>query len=156
MAVGERDTNGIMMTASRYTSIESLQRAVASIPAVLLSLLSVAKPSFIGGETSEPRKLRPTSYLDGLRGVAALFVVFNHYVAEYFPDWTYGYLSGDGSEAQGGKNDRLIQLPVVRVFYNGTFMVTIFFVISGYVLSHRPLGTCYCASSLKLKMFAIH
>lgn len=62
------------------------------------SLLIALLPSFflplIGQST--PRKLHPTSYLDGLRGFAALFVVFDHVKGSWYP--RYGLLDiGYGS-----------------------------------------------------------
>lgn len=50
---------------------------------VLLTLLALL-PSFVRPSVRRaPRKLFPTSYLDGLRGVAALFVVMHHYALTY-------------------------------------------------------------------------
>lgn len=48
-------------------------------------------------------------------------------------NWDFGFASVPGDYD-------LIQLPVVRAIYSGTFMVQIFFVLSGYVLSLKPLS----------------
>ncbi|RDW85201.1 hypothetical protein BP6252_02791 [Coleophoma cylindrospora] len=129
-----------MSSTAKYLILEWMRMAYTSAPTVHRSFLAALKPSFLGRRHLKPRTLYPTSYLDGLRGVAALFVVFNHYVAQYFPYLSHGWGSGDGSNAAQGKNDRIIQLPILRTVYSGRFMVTIFFVISGYVLSHKALG----------------
>jgi len=61
----------------------------------------------------------PTAYLDGLRGWAAFLVVFYH----------------------SGKADNRpwLQLPLIHILDAGHSCVTIFFVISGYVLTYRIL-----------------
>jgi len=128
------------LPVTEYVDVDSMRIARANIETGLRTFLTALKPSFLGRHRRKPRTLYPTSYLDGLRGVAALFVVFNHYVAQYFPYITYGWMSGDGSDSVRGYNNRLVQLPIIRAIYSGTFMVTIFFVISGYVLSHKALG----------------
>jgi hypothetical protein len=145
---------------------------LAAIPAVLLSVLCFLAPSFLGVRASsaphnsqsdtrtetrrKTRTLHSTSYLDGLRGVAALFVVFAHYQASYFPYLGEGWhqISGqqqDGEEGgmQQRENNYLVQLPLLRTFYAPRFMVCIFFVISGYVLSQKSLGEFYYIVFLK-------
>ena len=73
---------------------------------------------------------RPTDYLDGMRGVASLFVFFDHYFGSLY----YGVMShGFGDE----NNWNIFELPFIKVIYGGGAMVAIFFVISGYVLSQR-------------------
>ncbi|KAI4153980.1 MAG: hypothetical protein LQ340_001957 [Diploschistes diacapsis] len=73
----------------------------------------------------------PTDYLDGIRGVASLFVFLNHYLVQIHPGFVdYGY----GHDADSVS---IFQLPFIRLFYSGATMVTVFFVVSGYVLSRR-------------------
>lgn len=78
-------------------------------------------------------KLHPTSYLDGLRGLAAMIVFFCHYTEEnhQYLVPTYGF-NVDGKSS-------IVQLPFFRNIYSGRPMVHIFFVISGFVLSYKPL-----------------
>lgn len=78
-------------------------------------------------------KLHPTSYLDGLRGLAAMIVFFCHYTEEnhQYLVPTYGW-NADGVSS-------FVQLPFFRILYSGRPMVHIFFVISGFVLSYKPL-----------------
>ncbi|KAM7209176.1 Acyltransferase family domain containing protein [Naviculisporaceae sp. PSN 640] len=84
-------------------------------------------------DPNEPqkRRLHPTSYLDGMRGLAALFVFFCHYFYTCFViAQSYGY---------GDSNYHVLKLPIIRLFYQGPPMVSVFFVISGYALSLKPL-----------------
>lgn len=78
-------------------------------------------------------RLHPTSYLDGLRGLAAMAVFFCHYTEENHPYLvpTYGF-NKDGRSS-------ILQLPFIRILYSGRPMVHIFFVISGFVLSYKPM-----------------
>lgn len=80
----------------------------------------------------KPRRAHRTSALDGLRGVAALFVFFFHILFSYQGFVEYGYGQSDDQR-------RLIQLPFISLLYRGHSMVAIFFVVGGYVLSLKPL-----------------
>jgi peptidoglycan/LPS O-acetylase OafA/YrhL len=77
-------------------------------------------------------KLRPTASLDGLRGIAALFVFFGHILFSFSSIHEVGF----GVNAE---NTYIFQLPILRLVYSGHAMVTIFFVVGGYVLSIRPV-----------------
>jgi peptidoglycan/LPS O-acetylase OafA/YrhL len=60
-------------------------------------------------------------------------MVFNfHFLFTY----THKTMMGWGL---GGENWGIHQLPIIHMVISGHVMVTIFFVISGYVLSHKPL-----------------
>lgn len=77
-------------------------------------------------------KPRPTAYLDGIRGVAALCVVIHHYTCQFTPALLRGYGSSD-------EDFYFLQLPIVSAIHNGAFMVNLFYVLSGCVLSTRCL-----------------
>lgn len=102
---------------------------------LLLRLGIFLVPSFLQGrharEQIRPAKLSPTAYLDGMRGLAALFVFFCHYFYQAFVI-AEGWGAGDDSY-------QLLKLPFVRLWYQGPPAVCLFFVISGYALSYRPL-----------------
>jgi peptidoglycan/LPS O-acetylase OafA/YrhL len=70
--------------------------------------------------------------LEGLRGIAALVVVFSHCAWAFFPYLQSG-MPADILTSWGP----FIQNSPLRVLYNGTFSVAIFFVMSGYVLTRR-------------------
>ena len=98
-----------------------------------LNLLPSFVQHWIGFDRSKPETLSPTAYLDGMRGLAALFVFFCHFSYSCFVI-TRGYGFGEP-----GENNHILQLPIIRLFYSGPPMVCIFFVISGYALSLKPL-----------------
>ncbi|CAJ2512999.1 Uu.00g011180.m01.CDS01 [Anthostomella pinea] len=105
----------------------ALARWLRKLIVLLPSFLQPSQPS------AEPRKLQRTAWLDGLRGLAALFVVWHHMSLIWFSwdihnGWT------------GGPNDHLIQLPIIRLVVSGLPNVMVFFVISGYSLSCKPLS----------------
>jgi hypothetical protein len=92
-------------------------------------------PSFLQHRTSRDRlraeRLAPTAYLDGMRGLAALFVFFCHYTYQSFI-----IAEGWGSSPD---NHHFFKLPFIRLWYQGPPMVCLFFVVSGYALSLKPL-----------------
>jgi peptidoglycan/LPS O-acetylase OafA/YrhL len=90
----------------------------------------------------QPRPtLRPTAALDGLRGLAALSVLFSHILFSYTDSMEYGY-------GQSEKNELFIQLPFVKLAYSGHAMVTVFFVVGGYVMSIKPLKLIHTRQNL--------
>jgi len=95
-------------------------------------------PSFVADavwpEHRQTWKLHPTSYLDGLRGIASVVVFICHYTEENHPSLIPSYgLNPDHTPSSW------IQVPFVRIIFSGRPMVHIFFVISGFVLSWKPV-----------------
>lgn len=92
-------------------------------------------PSFISSRLSHerpgPHRLGPTSYLDGMRGLAAFIVFFCHY---FYTSFTIA----DGWGSNDANYD-VLKLPFLRLMYAGPPMVAIFFIVSGYALSLKPL-----------------
>lgn len=89
-------------------------------------------PAWWNYSRAPPPTLHSTSWLDGLRGVAAFFVFFHHSSHIWLPGLRAGW--GSGPDAY-----HTMQLPILRIITSGGAMVSIFFVISGYVLSTKPL-----------------
>ncbi|KAK3984838.1 acyltransferase 3 [Cladorrhinum sp. PSN332] len=99
--------------------------------------LRVLLPSFVADrifpEHRTTYRVHPTSYLDGLRGIAAVIVFFCHYTENNFSALIPSYgLNYD-------RTSSLVQLPYLRIIFSGRPMVHIFFVISGFVLSYKPV-----------------
>lgn len=77
------------------------------------------------------------AYPDGLRGVAAFFVVIHHSSLLW---WTWEIHKGWGVESPANNWLALfIRLPIIRLAISGLPNVCVFFVISGYAISHKPL-----------------
>ncbi|KAI1170195.1 acyltransferase family-domain-containing protein [Nemania sp. FL0916] len=106
--------------------------------------LSALLPSFLYTRSAQTERLRlrPTAWLDGLRGVAALFVVLHHMSLIWF--------SWDIHDGWNNWNDHFIQLPIIRLIISGPPNVMIFFVISGYALSCKPLALIQNNQHLKM------
>lgn len=97
-----------------------------------------------------PRQLRPTAYLDGLRGFAALLVYIHHHTL-----WSHRHSVHDDTilEKAFGFNGEyhFATFPGIRNFFTGGHLaVAVFFVISGYVLSAKPLSLIHAGENLKL------
>ena len=126
-----RSTRSGLMTMRRPNGV--LRTLLTLLGRVLYGLI----PSFIETrlryDPPKPAKLHPTAYLDGMRGLAAFCVFICHMSYQVF--WiTFGFGQGEP-----GENAWPIQLPIIKLFYSGPPMVAIFFVISGYALSLKPL-----------------
>ncbi|KUI70361.1 hypothetical protein VM1G_06255 [Cytospora mali] len=97
-----------------------------------LHYLHVFVPTFLRPSSREPKKLYPTAWLDGLRGIAALLVVCHHCSLLWF-SWDIH------SAWKPGQKLLLVQLPLIRLLVSGNCHVAVFFTVSGYAISHKPL-----------------
>ncbi|KAJ5543312.1 Acyltransferase 3 [Penicillium sp. DV-2018c] len=101
-------------------------------------LVVALTPSFlqhwVGSAPQQPTKLHAIAALDGLRGWACLLVFNFHFLFTY----TWKVAIGWGF---AGENFGIHQLPILHMLISGHIMVAIFFVLSGYVLSYKPLKT---------------
>ncbi|KAG9234694.1 acyltransferase family-domain-containing protein [Amylocarpus encephaloides] len=103
------------------------------------SRMSLRRPAFttiaqkfFSYPSPDALQIRPTSWLDGVRGVAALGVYLFHAMglwAAIVPAWR-------ADESQ----NHFLQLPLIRtLFVAGGPAVSLFFVLSGYVLTQKSL-----------------
>ncbi|KAF3063507.1 hypothetical protein GL218_01820 [Daldinia childiae] len=109
-----------------------------SLRVAVWQCLAFMRPSFLAkrlsveeSEKSNAASKKPysTEYLDGVRGVASLIVFILHWTHVPYPSINSGW---------GYKNNTSFWLlPFVRIIYSGAAMVSVFFVVSGFVLSHR-------------------
>ncbi|KAJ5289550.1 uncharacterized protein N7443_009803 [Penicillium atrosanguineum] len=71
-----------------------------------------------------------TRWLDGLRGIAAAIVAFDHF---FMSEVWHPFVSFWTDPPEG--NRHLVQLPPIRILFSAHGMVTLFMVISGYAIS---------------------
>jgi len=69
-----------------------------------------------------------------MRGLAALVVVLNHFITTFYPALYWGLGVGEKYRSNW---EVPISNSFLNIFYNGNFAVCIFFILSGYVLSHK-------------------
>lgn len=117
-----------------------------------LELTNLLLPSFLQPRrqlgSGQPDSLSPTAFLDGMRGLAAAVVVVCHLTYGTF-DIVHAWGGNPDSTGQfthGGVNQEWLRLPIVRLLYSGPPMVAIFFVISGYALSYKPIKLMHAKS----------
>ncbi|KAL8337880.1 hypothetical protein RB598_006663 [Gaeumannomyces tritici] len=124
-------------------------------------LLRTLPPSFVADmmwpDQRPGWRLHATSYLDGLRGIASFVVFFCHYTEE-----NHKYMVPSYGLNPDGQASSFLQLPFFRIAFSGRPMVHVFFVISGFVLSHKPLRALHdggpralerCAAALSSSAF---
>lgn len=128
-----------LLSTSRYNLFDSFAVPTkTSVFQTTKQILHFLLPSFVHFDSSSdtltdveaPKSIHPTAWLDGMRGIAALLVHVYHLsysTHDVMTAWT-----------PTGKRD-FLRLPLIRFFYNGHFMVSIFFVLSGYALSYKPV-----------------
>jgi hypothetical protein len=113
------DLEALIGTDQRHTLSTTPQE-----PTLLYKLLSYPPQGTL--------KLRSTSWLDGVRGIAASEVYFFHTMGL----WATLYPAFHSSPDQNNP----LQFPLIRtIFVSGPAAVPLFFAISGYVLTHSSL-----------------
>ena len=124
-ALQSRARGSISIPSRSSASHTAKQVLVFLIPSFIQDILyPAAKPK--SGNSDRPR---PTAWLDGMRGIAALLVYFYHLsysTHDVYTGWSPGHYE-------------LLRLPFIKSLYNGPAMVSLFFVLSGYALSYKPV-----------------
>ncbi|KAF3798768.1 hypothetical protein GCG54_00008223 [Colletotrichum gloeosporioides] len=122
-----QNSTGTLTWKNRFLS--ALELSALLLPAFVVSpFIYFTRPP-----SNEPqrKRLSHTAYLDGLRGVAAFVVYIFHFSYLWFPDLAWGY---------GFEGHRMfLQMPIIRALHSGRASVTVFFVISGFVLTLKTL-----------------
>ncbi|POS76397.1 hard surface induced protein 3 [Diaporthe helianthi] len=109
---------------------------VAFVPGFLRSrfvvgLLQLLVPSFLRSEPAAPKRLHSTAWLDGMRGVSALCVAIYHSSLVWFAVDLHYKLEPGSFE--------ILKMPIIRLLVSGPPHVAMFFIVSGYAISHKPL-----------------
>ncbi|RKL35771.1 hypothetical protein BFJ72_g8471 [Fusarium proliferatum] len=93
--------------------------------------------------TGQKISSKSVSWLQGLRGIAALLVYFHHH--QQFPRDDVDAVMLERSFGYRGRYE-LATMPFIRLLFSGGhFAVAIFFVASGYALSATPLRLIHAA-----------
>lgn len=71
-----------------------------------------------------------THYLDGVRGIACFIVFIDHMVNELYPSLRFSNTPGFTGEIK-----RIIAITPLNIIYSGLVSVSLFFILSGFVLS---------------------
>jgi peptidoglycan/LPS O-acetylase OafA/YrhL len=140
---------------SPSTILPHVLRCIVALARNCIRSSTVFLPSFVRDWNKVESRQHPLSggnqalaALNGLRGVACL-IVFNYH---FLFVWTHsldvswgtviditGLEETEVVKFQDNDQKSLLQLPLFRLLYAGHAMVIVFFVISGYVLSHKPV-----------------
>lgn len=126
-------------------------------------LTTLLRPSFLSQSAKSPNPT--TGHLDGVRGLASFIVLLCH-TAYSSHDLSYGYGYAGGAKQGQKEFNSFLRLPIIRLLYDGDAAVAIFFLISGFALSWKPLrlardgnweefAKCLMASTVKrwLRLF---
>lgn len=139
----------LLLAATRLAAIlESIQEPCIllgpsrDLRPLLWNFFLALQPSFIRSRyfavttsTTAPRRVSSTAWLDGFRGIAA-FIVYIYHSCDLFWFGESGYGFNDPNK---GLYASFWRLPFVKLIHNGPMAVSLFFVISGYALSIKPL-----------------
>lgn len=125
--------------STEATEPQRLRVVLHKASRILRVPLQALKPGFMKRLSVKNARLRPTAYLDGIRGFAALLVYILHHEL-----WSHDAQKADFKleNAWGYQGDYYIAaMPGIRNFFTGGhYAVSTFFVLSGYVLSTQPLA----------------
>ena len=95
---------------------------------------TLAIPSLYLDAESKQRSMQDTAFADGLRGIAALYVVASHVVLCYAQQLV------NPCCAHNSNRPELLQRPILRLIASGHSWVAVFFILLGFVNSLKPLS----------------
>ena len=107
--------------------------------------VDVVRPSILTKASASRSQIRRTAYLDGLRGFAAFLVYWQHHQL-----WVHDSGIFENAFGYEGKYYFACMHGVRTFFTGGHLAVTIFYIISGYVLSAHPLALLHSGEHSKL------
>ena len=111
-----------------FTWIYDATNSCAAALNGLLIFIAISVKASLLPWTVERTPPSPTSFLDGLRGFAAIVVSLYHLRDGYTESVHIGYSTKSSDTSW-------LQLPILRLIFAGSPMVTIFFLVSGYTLA---------------------
>lgn len=127
--------------------VELQPQASTQIKATYPDILRYSLWNSVRNKSKQP--LKRTAYLNGLRGFAALLVYSLHHQV-----WGHSGIGGEFilENAFGwDKKYYFVCFPGIRILFSGGHLaVAVFFVISGYVLSMKPLSIIHARETAKL------
>ncbi|KAI1741285.1 acyltransferase family-domain-containing protein [Xylaria scruposa] len=140
----KEDEEALLSNSSREKSAKYIAKGSLLLRGIPRQFWAILKPSFLSRtaqkptfseETAPPKRKHTTEYLDGVRGVASLIVFILHWSHNSYPSVNSGW---------GYKgNTSFWLLPFIRLVFSGAAMVAVFFVVSGFVLTHRFIQRMY-------------
>ena len=77
--------------------------------------------------------------LEGIRGIAAFIVLLHHFTLGFYPAY-YSMNLAEG-HMDNGNVEKMVGTSLLNFFVNGSMAVSIFFVLSGIVLSYSFFKT---------------
>lgn len=129
----QRNSGGSVFDTFNHFSTGGV-RLISHIPTLFAALI----PSFVLGfasnrhsDDNSKKKTQKIAALDGLRGVACLFVFHAHYA--------YSFHTWYDSEDPNNFKSKIMYQPFIILTWCGPAMVDVFFFISGYVLVSKAL-----------------
>ncbi len=92
--------------------------------------MTSSRAGILGSGEKEP-------YLEGLRGLAAWVVVVHHFSLAFLPSIVFT----DAIASQHYEWERFFNASPLYLFFDGNFAVSVFFVLSGYVLTRKLIDS---------------
>lgn len=133
----ELDTSGFALNVPHFPLLDDMMNTTSTSTINGGTGINGGGSSNTGTGTTGSSKKDRMEYLDSLRGILAVVVVFHHFRCGFRPCHMFGgaaeWLSDPGVCEKASTTMNLVYNP----FWNGTFAVSVFLVMSGFVLAHN-------------------